>query len=50
MVTRRRFGAARAAGAATAAPEWHKNLEEGVAAARKSGKPLLVVTAWRSGI
>ncbi len=29
---------------------WHANLEEGVAAARKSGKPVLVVTAWKSGI
>jgi hypothetical protein len=29
---------------------WHKNLEDGVAAAEKSGKPLLVVTAWKSGI
>jgi hypothetical protein len=25
---------------------WHASLEEGVAAAKKSGKPVLVVTAW----
>ncbi len=29
---------------------WHRNLEAGVAAARGSGKPILVVTAWKSGI
>ena len=29
---------------------WHADLETGVKAARKSGKPLLVVTAWKSGI
>lgn len=29
---------------------WHPDLESGVTAARKSGKPILVVTAWKSGI
>ena len=36
---------------AHAAPDgWHTSLKDGVAAARKSGKPLLVVTAWKSGV
>lgn len=36
---------------ATAAPEgWHTSLKDGLKAARKSGKPLLVVTAWKSGV
>ena len=31
----------------TAAPSgWHTSLKDGVAAAEKSGKPLLVMTAW----
>lgn len=25
---------------------WHKSLEEGVEAAAKSGKPILLITAW----
>lgn len=29
---------------------WHPDLDSGVAAARKSGKPILVVTGWKSGI
>ena len=29
---------------------WHPDLDAGVAAARASGKPILVVTAWKSGI
>ena len=29
---------------------WHKDLETGISAARKSGRPILVVTAWKSGI
>jgi hypothetical protein len=29
---------------------WHPTLEKGVEAARKSGKPVLVVTGWKSGI
>jgi len=37
--------------AALAAPQgWHKTLDDGVAAARKSGKPVLVVTLWRTGL
>ena len=36
---------------ALAAPEgWHKSLEDGQKAARGSGKPILVVTAWREGV
>ena len=36
---------------ATAVPEgWHKNLEDGKKAARLSGKPILVVTAWAPNI
>ena len=35
------------AGAALAAPEgWHKSMKDGLAAAKKSGKPVLVVTLW----
>jgi hypothetical protein len=38
------------AGAALAAPDgWHRTLEDGQEAARRSGKPILVVTAWREG-
>jgi hypothetical protein len=29
---------------------WHKSLEEGRKAARKSGKPILVVTVWAPNI
>lgn len=29
-----------------APPGWHKTIDEGVAAAKKSGKAVLVVTAW----
>ncbi len=33
---------------ATAQPEgWHKTVEEGVEAAAKSKKPLLLITAWK---
>ena len=32
----------------TAAPEgWHTSLKEGVEAAGKSGKPILMITAWK---
>ncbi len=31
---------------AAAPPGWHKTLDDGVVAARKSGKALLVATAW----
>ncbi len=35
------------AGVAFAAPEgWHKSMKDGLAAAKKSGKPVLVVTLW----
>ena len=37
-------------GAAAADTKWHNSLDDGTAAARKSGRPVLVVTAWRSGI
>ena len=37
--------------AVLAAPDdWHKNPEEAQLAARKSGKPLLVVTTWKDGV
>jgi len=37
--------------AALAAPQgWRKTLDGGVAAARKCGKPVLVVTLWRTGL
>ena len=29
-----------------APPNWHKTIDEGVAAAKKSGMAVLVVTAW----
>ena len=32
------------------APAWMKTLDEGLAAAKKSGKPLLVVTLWKEGV
>lgn len=33
--------------ATPAAPEgWHTSLKDGVAAAEKSGKPILMITAW----
>jgi hypothetical protein len=36
---------------ASAIPEgWHTSLDDGLEAAKKSGKPLLVVTGWKSGI
>ena len=36
---------------ALAAPDgWHRTLEDGQKAARRSGKPLLVVTAWKEGV
>jgi hypothetical protein len=35
---------------AVAAPEgWHKNLKDGLEAAKKSGKPLFVATMWKKG-
>ena len=36
------------AGAAFAAPEgWHTSMKDGLAAAKKSRKPMLVVTLWK---
>jgi hypothetical protein len=36
---------------AGAAPEgWHASMKDGLAAAQKSGKPVLVVTGWKSGV
>lgn len=29
---------------------WHKSLKDGVKAARKSAKPILVVTLWKDGV
>ena len=41
------LGLALLVGVATAAPDgWHRTMEEGLQAAKKSGKPVLVVTAW----
>jgi len=39
-----------AATSLSAGEKWHGSLEDGVSAARKSGRPILVVTAWKSGI
>jgi hypothetical protein len=38
------------AGEALAADGWHADLEAGLSAAAKSGRPVLVVTAWKSGV
>ncbi|MHC4972511.1 MAG: hypothetical protein ACYTG3_09275 [Planctomycetota bacterium] len=39
------------AGAALAAPEgWHRTKKDGEAAARKSGKPVLLVTIWKEKV
>lgn len=32
------------------ASAWHDSLDKGVLAARASGKPVLVVTLWKSGV
>jgi len=38
-------------GVAVAAPDgWHSKLKEGVAAAKKSGKPVFVVTMWKEKV
>ena len=42
------FAACLSAGAG--AEGWHKSLDDGIEAAKKSGKPLLVVTGWKSGV
>jgi hypothetical protein len=39
-----------AAGAGPVPDGWHASLADGVAAAKRSGKPVLVVTAWAPGI
>jgi hypothetical protein len=45
------LGALAFAGSALAIPEgWHKSMEDGLEAAAKSGKPLLVVTGWKDGV
>lgn len=31
-------------------PAWRSSLDEGLAAARESGKPVLVVTLWKAGV
>ena len=39
------------AGVAVARPEgWHKSMEDGIKAAKKSGKPVLVVTMWKEKV
>jgi len=39
------------AGAAFAAPDgWHNSMKDGLVAAKKSGKPVLVVTMWREKV
>jgi hypothetical protein len=35
---------------AAALEGWHRTREEGTAAAKKSGKPVLVVTLWAPGV
>ena len=36
---------------AFAAPEgWHPTLKKGLEAAKKSGKPVLVITLWKDGV
>ncbi len=36
---------------AAAAPEgWHTSMKDGLEAAKKSGRPLLVVTAWKEKV
>lgn len=36
--------------AALAAEGWHGSRDEGLAAAQQSGKPVLVVTAWKEKV
>ncbi len=31
-------------------PQWHRTLEKGVTAAKRSGKPILVITTWKKGV
>jgi hypothetical protein len=37
-------------GPTLAADGWHGSLDDGLEAARKSGRPVLVVTGWKSGV
>jgi len=46
LVTLALFGAV----AAAAPAGWHTRLDDGVAAAKKSGKPVLVVTTWKEKV
>ena len=36
--------------AAAADDVWHASLDDGLAAAKKSGRPVLVVTLWPKGL
>jgi hypothetical protein len=36
--------------AAAAPAGWHSKLDDGVAAAKKSGKPVFVVTMWKEKV
>ena len=39
------------ASAVAAAPQgWHRTMDDGIEAARKSGKPVLVVTVWKEKV
>jgi len=41
------FGAIALLASAAAAPEgWHEKLEDGLKAAKRSGRPVLVITTW----
>ena len=35
---------------AARADEWHRSLEDGLAASARSGKPTLLVTLWREKV
>ena len=35
---------------ADVAEGWHKSMDDGLEAAKKSGKPLLVITLWKQGV
>ena len=36
---------------AQGAPDgWHRSIEDGITAAKKSGRPVLVVTAWKEKV
>jgi len=44
------FGLVASAASAGVPDGWHKSLKDGVEAAGKSGKPLLLITAWSRGL